>query len=75
MLTWAVRQPADGIVVAPDERRPWPQTLMLGVQHVLAMFGGTVLCPLPMGFDPNVAILIWPASARQPSVRCCCSGC
>jgi len=58
MLTWTVKQPTDGVVVAPDERLPWPQTLMLGVQHVLAMFGGTVLCPLLMGFDPNVAILM-----------------
>ena len=58
MLAWTVRQPADGVVVAPDERLPWPQTLLLGVQHVLAMFGGTVLGPLLMGFDPNVAILM-----------------
>ncbi|MFO1086147.1 MAG: solute carrier family 23 protein [Reyranellaceae bacterium] len=58
MLRWTVKQPADGAVVAPDERLPWPQTTMLGIQHVLAMFGGTVLCPLLMGFDPNVAILM-----------------
>ena len=58
MLAWTVKQPADGVVVAPDERLPWPQTLVLGIQHVLAMFGGTVLCPLLMGFDPNVAILM-----------------
>jgi uracil-xanthine permease len=45
-------------VVAPDERLPWPQTLALGVQHVVAMFGATVLAPLLMGFDPNVAILM-----------------
>jgi uracil-xanthine permease len=58
MLSWIVRQPADGIAVAPDERLPWPQTAALGIQHVLAMFGGTVLCPLLMGFDANVAILM-----------------
>jgi uracil-xanthine permease len=45
-------------VVAPDERLPWPQTLAMGVQHVVAMFGATVLAPLLMGFDPNVAILM-----------------
>jgi uracil-xanthine permease len=28
----------------------------LGVQHVIAMFGATVLAPLLMGFDPNLAI-------------------
>lgn len=45
-------------VIAPDERLPLPQTVALGVQHVVAMFGATVLAPLLMGFDPNVAILM-----------------
>jgi uracil-xanthine permease len=45
-------------VIAPDERLPWPQTFAMGVQHVIAMFGATVLAPLLMGFDPNVAILM-----------------
>ena len=58
MFFWTVRRPADGIVVAPDQRLPWPQTVALGVQHVVAMFGATVLGPLLMGFDPNVAVLI-----------------
>jgi putative pyrimidine permease RutG len=58
VFTWKVREPADGIVVAPDERLPWPQTVALGVQHVIAMFGSTVLGPLLMGFDPNVAVLM-----------------
>jgi len=52
---WTLK--ADG-VIAPDERLPWPQTFALGVQHVVAMFGATVLAPLLMGFDPNVAILM-----------------
>ena len=30
----------------------------MGVQHVIAMFGATVLAPLLMGFDPNIAILM-----------------
>lgn len=51
-------QPARGDIVAPDERLPWPQTIAMGVQHVVAMFGATVLAPLLMGFDPNVAILM-----------------
>lgn len=58
MFAWKVREPAEGIVVAPDERLPWPQTLALGAQHVIAMFGSTVLGPLLMGFDPNIAILM-----------------
>ena len=45
-------------VIAPDERLPWGQTFALGLQHVVAMFGATVLAPLLMGFDPNVAILM-----------------
>jgi uracil-xanthine permease len=51
---WKLR--AEG-VIAPDERLPAAQTVALGMQHVVAMFGATVLAPLLMGFDPNVAIL------------------
>ena len=51
---WTVRTSG---VIAPDERLPTGQTLALGLQHVVAMFGATVLAPLLMGFDPNVAIL------------------
>src|SRR4029079_6597333 len=43
-------------MIAPDERLPWGQTVVLGVQHVFAMFGATVLVPILMGFDPNTAI-------------------
>ena len=49
---------ASGGVIAPDERLPWPQTAAMGVQHVIAMFGATVLAPLLMGFNPNIAILM-----------------
>ncbi len=48
---------SDGGTVMPEERLGWGQTLVMGVQHVVAMFGATVLAPLLMGFDPNVAIL------------------
>lgn len=61
MLDWTEKSSAvllQGGVIAPDERLPWPQTGMMGVQHVIAMFGSTVLAPLLMGFDPNVAILM-----------------
>jgi uracil-xanthine permease len=50
-------RPAGG-VVAPDERLPWPQMFAMGVQHVVAMFGSTVLAPLLMGFDPNLCIFL-----------------
>jgi putative pyrimidine permease RutG len=49
---------SQGGVIAPDERLPWPQTAAMGVQHVIAMFGATVLAPILMGFDPNIAILM-----------------
>lgn len=55
---WREVAATPGVVVAPDERLPWPQTAALGVQHVIAMFGATVLAPILMGFDPNVAILM-----------------
>ncbi len=44
-------------VIMPDERLPSGQTVVLGLQHVVAMFGATVLAPILMGFDPNVSIL------------------
>lgn len=55
---WREVAATPGAVVAPDERLPWPQTTALGVQHVIAMFGATVLAPILMGFDPNIAILM-----------------
>ena len=61
MFDWA-EKPASvlqqGGIIAPDERLPWPQTGAMGVQHVIAMFGSTVLAPILMGFDPNIAILM-----------------
>src|SRR6478735_11659534 len=58
MPAWRVTDAQPGRVVAPDERLPWGPSIALGVQHVIAMFGATVLAPLLMGFDPNVAILM-----------------
>src|SRR5205809_7193085 len=48
--------PKTGGIIAPDERLPWGQSIFLGLQHVLAMFGATVLAPIIMGFNPNTAI-------------------
>ena len=61
MLDWTEKSSTvlqRGGVIGPDERLPWPQTALMGVQHVIAMFGATVLAPLLMGFDPNIAILM-----------------
>ncbi|RZJ59646.1 MAG: pyrimidine utilization transport protein G [Acidovorax sp.] len=60
-MNWQEKSAAvlqQGGVIAPDERLPWPQTAVMGLQHVIAMFGATVLAPILMGFDPNVAILM-----------------
>ena len=45
-------------VVAPDECLPAGQTVAMGIQHIVAMFGSTVLAPILMGFDPNMAVLM-----------------
>src|SRR5574343_810910 len=61
MFQWRQQSPEvlqQGGTIAPDERLPWPHTAAMGVQHVIAMFGATVLAPILMGFDPNVAILM-----------------
>ncbi|MEG0663877.1 MAG: solute carrier family 23 protein, partial [Clostridia bacterium] len=39
------------------EKRNWGKTLALGIQHVLAMFGATVLVPALTGLDPSIALL------------------
>ncbi len=44
--------------VAINEYLPAGKSVMLGVQHTFAMFGATVLAPLLMGFDVNLAILM-----------------
>lgn len=61
MFNWTERPAsslANGAVIAPDERLPWLQTGAMGMQHVIAMFGATVLAPILMGFSPNIAILM-----------------
>ncbi|WP_315126241.1 solute carrier family 23 protein [Comamonas antarctica] len=58
---WTEKSPDvlhSGGVIGPDERLPWPQTGLMGIQHVIAMFGSTVLAPILMGFDPNLAVLM-----------------
>src|SRR5215469_13729358 len=43
--------------ILPTERLPWGQTIVSGLQQGVAMAGGTIIAPLVMGFDPNVALL------------------
>lgn len=61
MFYWKLKNPfilQFGGMIAPNERLPWPHTALMGLQHVIAMFGATVLVPILMGFDPNMAVLM-----------------
>ncbi|MCM5704179.1 solute carrier family 23 protein [Larsenimonas salina] len=55
---WTKVGASETTLVAPDERLSAPQTLIMGLQHTVAMFGSTVLAPLLMGFDPNLAVFM-----------------
>jgi putative pyrimidine permease RutG len=55
---WRLAQRTGERVIATDERLPLPQMFAMGIQHVVAMFGSTVLAPLLMGFDPNLCIFM-----------------
>ena len=61
MSLWTVhgdgRSLADGEVVRSDERLSWPMTFGLGGQHLLAMFGATVLVPALTGFPISATLL------------------
>ncbi|WP_052317272.1 uracil-xanthine permease family protein [Corynebacterium terpenotabidum] len=46
-----------GAVVAPDERLNWPRTIGIGMQHVIAMFGATLLVPTITGFPVSTTLL------------------
>ncbi len=40
----------------PEDKIPFVRLVPMGMQHVVAMFGATVLAPLLMGFNPQVAV-------------------
>jgi uracil-xanthine permease len=40
----------------PEDRVPLVRLIPMGLQHVVAMFGATVLAPILMGFNPQVAL-------------------
>ena len=44
-------------VIQTDERLPVLQAVPMALQHLMAMFGATVLVPLLTGLDPSVAIM------------------
>ncbi|MEX3503846.1 uracil-xanthine permease family protein [Corynebacterium sp. LK2510] len=51
------RRVTPGAVVAPHERLSWPRTIGIGMQHVVAMFGATLLVPTLTGFPVNTTLL------------------
>jgi uracil-xanthine permease len=51
------RRIAEGEVVAPGERLTWPRTVGIGMQHVIAMFGATLLVPTITGFPVTTTLL------------------
>jgi putative pyrimidine permease RutG len=40
----------------PEDKLPLVKLIPMGIQHVIAMFSGTVLAPLLMGFDPQLTL-------------------
>ena len=59
-LGWTVhgdgRTITAGTVVGPQERLSWGRTVGIGVQHVMAMFGATVLVPALTGMPATTAL-------------------
>jgi putative pyrimidine permease RutG len=45
-----------GRIYFPEDRLPLSRLLPMGLQHIVAMFGATVLAPILMGFNPQVAL-------------------
>ncbi|HEY3355611.1 MAG TPA: solute carrier family 23 protein [Polyangia bacterium] len=45
-----------GRIYFPEDRVPLLRLIPMGLQHVVAMFGATVLAPILMGFNPQVAL-------------------
>jgi uracil permease len=44
-------------IIGVDEKVPIARALPLGLQHMMAMFGATVLVPILTGMDPSLAIM------------------
>lgn len=61
ILGWTVhgdgKKIAPGAVVSPEERLSWGRTIGIGMQHVVAMFGATLLVPTLTGFPVNTTLL------------------
>ena len=44
-------------LIQTDEKLPLVQVVPLAFQHLMAMFGATVLVPILTGLNPSVAIM------------------
>jgi len=53
LFSW--KEKTEGLIY-PEERLPWRDSILMGLQHVLAMFGATVLAPVIMGLPSNTAL-------------------
>jgi putative pyrimidine permease RutG len=40
----------------PEDKIPFVRLLPMGLQHVVTMFGATILAPILMGFNPQLAL-------------------
>ena len=49
-------QPSVAKKTAPAQQQSWGKLITLGIQHVFAMFGSTVLVPILTGLDTSVAL-------------------
>lgn len=47
----------DREIIGVDDRVSVGRAIPLGIQHMMSMFGSTVLVPILTGLDPNVAIM------------------
>lgn len=43
-------------MIGIEQRPSWAQTFILAAQHMMAMFGGTILVPLLAGFNTNTSL-------------------
>ena len=43
-------------ILYPEDKIPFARLVPMGMQHVVAMFGATVLGPILMGFNPQLAL-------------------
>ncbi len=56
VAVWKQVALSPGSVVRPDERLSWPRTILVGMQHVVAMFGATFIAAVLMGLNPATAL-------------------